>query len=97
LATLERLLAAGRITQEEAAEIRQSANAFEAAQKARLAAAIEGITLREAQSVLASPRLGELQAAYQANQPAIVTNYSIRTRACRRAILELRITRPMGL
>jgi hypothetical protein len=61
---------------------------------------IEGITVREAQSVLASPKFGELQATYQANQPAIVT---IGGRTIQyepglpSAILELRITRPMGL
>jgi len=72
-ATLERLVALGRITEEEAAAVQQSANAFEAAESARLAAAIEGITVNEAQSVLSSQEFAQLRAAYLAGQESTVT------------------------
>jgi hypothetical protein len=72
-ATLQRLVALGRITEEEAAEIQQSTNAYEAAQGARLAAAIEGITVNEAQSVLISQEFAQLRAAYLAEQESTVT------------------------
>jgi hypothetical protein len=72
-AALQRLVAAGRITEEEAAEVQQSANAFAAAESARVAAAIEGITVNEAQSVLSSQEFAQLRAAYLAEQESIVT------------------------
>jgi hypothetical protein len=72
-ATLERLVATGRITEEEAAAVQQSANASRAADSARLAAAIEGITVNEAQSVLSSQEFAQLRAAYLAEQESTVT------------------------
>jgi hypothetical protein len=72
-ATLERLVATGRITEEEAAAVQQSANASRAADSARLAAAIEGITVNEAQSVLSSQEFAQLRAAYLAGQESTVT------------------------
>jgi hypothetical protein len=72
-ATLERLVATGRITEEEAAAVQQSLNASRAADSARLAAAIEGITVNEAQSVLSSQEFAQLRAAYLAEQESTVT------------------------
>jgi hypothetical protein len=72
-AALQRLVAAGRITEEEAAAVQQSANAYRAAESARLAAAIEGITVNEAQSVLSSQEFAQLRAAYLAEQESTVT------------------------
>lgn len=72
-ATLERLVATGRITEEEAAAVQQSVNASRAADSARLAAAIEGITVNEAQSVLSSQEFAQLRAAYLAEQESTVT------------------------
>jgi len=71
--TLQRLVATGRITEEEAAAVQQSANASRAADSARLAAAIEGITVNEAQSVLSSQEFAQLRAAYLAEQESTVT------------------------
>jgi hypothetical protein len=72
-ATLERLVATGRITEEEATAVQQSANASRAADSARLAAAIEGMTVNEAQSVLSSQEFAQLRAAYLAGQESTVT------------------------
>jgi hypothetical protein len=72
-ATLQRLVATGRITEEEAAAVQQSVNASRAADSARLAAAIEGITVNEAQSVLSSQEFAQLRAAYLAEQESTVT------------------------
>jgi hypothetical protein len=72
-ATLERLVATGRITEEEAAAVQQSVNASRAADSARLAAAIEGITVNEAQTVLSSQEFAQLRAAYLAEQESTVT------------------------
>jgi hypothetical protein len=72
-ATLERLVATGRISAEEAAEVQQSANAVKAQDTARLTAAIESITVREAQSVLSSEEFAELRAAYLAGKETTVS------------------------
>jgi hypothetical protein len=72
-ATIQRLIATGHITEEEAAELQQSGNAFKALDDARLMAAIEGITVREAQSVLSAQEFAGLRAAYLAGQERIVS------------------------
>jgi hypothetical protein len=72
-ATLQRLIAMGRITEEEAAALQRGANAMSALENARLTAATESITVREAQSVLSSEEFAELRAAYLAGKETTVS------------------------
>jgi hypothetical protein len=63
-ATLRRLVAEGHLTEEEAAAYQQGAAGITNLENARLMAAIEGITVREAQSVLSAKEFAQLRAAY---------------------------------
>jgi hypothetical protein len=73
IATIKRLVATGHYTEEEAAEFQQGANALKALDDARLMAAIEGITVRDAQSVLSAQEFAQLRAAYLAGEEATVS------------------------
>jgi hypothetical protein len=71
--TLKSLVEIGRVTEEDAAEIQRSENAYEAFEHARFMAAVEGITVREAQSILSSEEFAQLRAAYLAGEERAVT------------------------
>jgi hypothetical protein len=71
-ASLQRLIAMGRLTEKEAAAIQRDADAMAEFDKARVMAAIESMTVSEAQSVLSSEEFAQIRAAYLAGRGTVV-------------------------